>query len=121
MRPLAGAPGMPLNCVWPEAMDRQVRHNADQHRFEIDLGGPTAFAAYSVDGDTIIFTHTEVPAAYEGRGIGTLLIKAALDHARTEKLQVVPSCSFFAVYMKKHSEVHDLLTPYDREHLGIVD
>ncbi|MFL6734467.1 MAG: GNAT family N-acetyltransferase [Sphingomicrobium sp.] len=97
----------------------QVRHNRDAHRFEVDLGNATALAAYSLHEGEIVFTHTEVPAEHEGHGIGTLLIKAGLDYARSKGLQVIPSCPFFAAYMKKHVEVQDLLDPYDRKQLGI--
>lgn len=100
-------------------MDAQVGHNEQERRFEVDLGDSTALAAYTLHDGSIVFTHTEVPQKHEGQGIGTLLIKAGLDHARKLGLQVVPSCPFFASYMKKHPEVQDLLTPYDREHLGL--
>lgn len=100
-------------------MELQVRHNEAERRFEVDLGDSTALAAYSMHGDSIVFTHTEVPEQHEGHGIGTLLIKAGLAFARDRGLQVVPSCPFFAAYMKKHAEVQDLLTTYDREHLGL--
>jgi hypothetical protein len=102
-------------------MSHQVQHNSEQHRFEVDLGGATAVAAYSLHEGTIVFTHTEVPEQHEGKGIGTLLIKAGLDFARAEGLEVVPSCPFFAAYMKKHAEVQDLLSDYDREHLNITN
>ncbi|MEO5774671.1 MAG: GNAT family N-acetyltransferase [Sphingomicrobium sp.] len=102
-------------------MDLTVRQNEDERRFEVDLGDSTALAAYTLDGNTIIFTHTEVPEQHEGHGIGTLLIKAGLDHARAKGLKVIPSCPFFAAYMKKHSEVQDLLDDYDKERLGRAD
>ena len=100
-------------------MDAKVRHNEQERRFEVDLGDSRALAAYTLHEGSIVFTHTEVPEQHEGRGIGTLLIKAGLEYARAQDLQVVPSCPFFAAYMKKHAEVQDLLTPYDREHLGL--
>ena len=96
-----------------------VRHNREAHRFEVDLGDSTAIAAYTLHEGAIVFTHTEVPEQHEGQGIGKMLIKAGLEHARSEGLQVIPSCPFFAAYMKKHEEVQDLLASYDREHLGI--
>lgn len=101
-------------------MNLEVSHNEAERRFEIDLGDSTALAAYSLHDRAIIFTHTEVPQQHEGHGIGTLLIKAGLAFARRQGLQVVPSCPFFAAYMKKHAEAQDLLTPYDREHLGVA-
>ena len=99
--------------------DPLVLHNAAQHRFEVDLGDSIAFAAYALHDGNIVFTHTDVPPQHEGHGIGTLLIEAGLDHARDQSLTVIPSCPFFAAYMKKHGEVQDLLSPYDREKLQI--
>jgi predicted GNAT family acetyltransferase len=101
------------------AEDLKVHHDREAGRFEVDLGVSTAIAAYTLLDGAIVFTHTEVPEQHEGQGIGKMLIKAGLDHARSEGLQVIPSCPFFAAYMKKHKEVQDLLAPYDREHLGI--
>ena len=87
-----------------------VRDNADQHRFEIDLGdGNLAFAQYVLREGKITFTHTEVPPAHEGQGIGTALVRFALASARERGLKVIPLCSFFAAYIKKHAEEQDLL------------
>lgn len=102
------------------SQDLNVRHDTAQNRFEVDLGDAVAFAAYALHDNSIVFTHTEVPPQHEGHGIGTLLIKAGLDYARDRSLTVIPSCPFFAAYMKKHAEVQDLLSPYDRKTLGIA-
>lgn len=60
-----------------------VRDNPDRHRFEIDLGdGSIAIAEYTLPAGKIMFTHTEVPEAHEGKGIGTKLIEFALAAAR---------------------------------------
>ena len=87
----------------------KVIDNAEKHRFEVDLGDSVAVAEYIVTPTKIIFSHTEVPPQHEGKGIGTILIKAALESARTRGLKVIPTCPFFANYMKRHAEVQDLL------------
>jgi uncharacterized protein len=100
--------------------DLVVRDNPDRHRFEIDLGdGSLAIAEYMLTAGKIIFTHTEVPEVHEGRGIGSALIRFALDAARERRLEVIPICPFFAAYMQKHAEVQDLLDPAWRKKLGI--
>lgn len=94
--------------------------NPDEHRFEADLGdGSLALAEYKLVPGKIIFTHTEVPPAHEGKGIGSALIRFALAAARDRGLTVVPLCPFFAAYMKKHAEVQDLLDHIGREKLGL--
>jgi predicted GNAT family acetyltransferase len=98
----------------------EIRDNPNLHRFEADLGdGSFAIAEYKLTPEKMIFTHTEVPIAHEGKGIGSALIRFALNAARDRNLQVVPICPFFAAYIRKHEEVQDLLDPSWREKLGL--
>ena len=98
----------------------KIWDNPGEHRFEADLGdGSLALAEYKLVPGKIIFTHTEVPSAHEGQGIGSALVRFALDAARERSLTVVPLCPFFAAYMKKHAEVQDLLDSTGREKLGL--
>jgi predicted GNAT family acetyltransferase len=97
-----------------------IRDNPERHRFETDLGdGTFAIAEYTLPAGKIMFTHTEVPPAHEGQGIGSALIRFALAAARARGLQVIPSCPFFAAYIKRHEEVQDLLDPAYRKVLGL--
>ena len=102
-----------------KAADLIVRDNAERHRFEIDFGDSVAFADYVLMTGKIMFTHTEVPHAHEGKGIGTALIEAALASARERGLKVIPTCPFFASYMKRHTEVQDLLDDHYRKLFGL--
>ena len=97
-----------------------VHDNPDRHRFEIDLGdGSIAVAEYTLLPGKILFTHTEVPEGHKGKGIGTTLIRFALDAAREGGLKVVPTCPFFAAYMAKHADVQDLLDSVWRKKIGL--
>jgi uncharacterized protein len=97
-----------------------IRDNIEKHQFEVDLGdGSFAFAEYALPQGKVVFTHTEVPKAHEGQGIGSALIRFALQAARERGLQVIPICPFFAAYIKKHPEEQDLLDPAYRKALGI--
>ena len=99
-----------------------VRDNPDRHRFEIDLGdGSYAIAEYTLPEGKIMFTHTEVPQAHEGQGLGSRLIRAGLAAARERGLQVIPICPFFAAYVQRHPEERDLLEPSWRARLGLQD
>lgn len=87
----------------------QVTDNAAAHRFETRVGGQLAIAEYQRDGDTIVFTHTEVPREIGGRGVASALAHAALEQAKNEGLRVVPQCAFFAVYIRRHPEYAPLV------------
>lgn len=92
-----------------------VTHNESDNTFEIASDEGTAFVEYVLDGNEIRFTHTEVPSALEGRGIGSRLAKAALGHAKEKGLTIVPVCPFIAAYVKRHDDYDDLLHDDYRE------
>jgi predicted GNAT family acetyltransferase len=105
----------------PQAVSNLViRDNSEKHRFETDLGdGSIALAEYNRLDGKVVFTHTEVPSAHEGQGIGSALIRFSLAWARERGLQVIPICPFFAAFIKRHKEVQDLLDPSYRRALGL--
>ena len=103
-----------------DSSEYAIRDNTDRHRFEIDLrDGSLAIAEYTLPAGKIMFTHTEVPSAHEGQGIGSALIRFALASARERDLRVIPICPFFAAYIKKHAEVQDLIDPSYRKVIGL--
>jgi predicted GNAT family acetyltransferase len=84
-----------------------VRHNAAAHRYELDTPHGMAIAVYHQQGDRLLFTHTEVPSADEGHGIGSQLVRAALDDTRTRGFKIVPACSFVVDFVRRHPEYAD--------------
>ena len=107
---------LPMNTNSPRFA---IRDNVRKHRLEVDLGdGSVAIADYLLRDGKIAFTHTEVPAAHGGQGIGTALIRFGLSSARERGLKVIPICPFFADYFRKHPEDQDLLDAAWRERMG---
>ena len=90
-------------------MDGAVRDNREQSRYQMDVEGGVAFASYRADDKTVVVTHTEVPAALNGRGLGSRLVKGMLDLVRASGRKVVPRCGFVAAYLRRHPEYQDLL------------
>ena len=87
----------------------EIVSNKAHHRYELAVDGHIAATYYEVTGPVITFVHTEVPPELGGKGIGSKLIKGALDHVRAEGLKVVAQCPFVKAYIGKHSEYADLL------------
>ncbi len=86
-----------------------VRHNEERGWYELDVGGETAVTAYRQEGGVLSFTHTEVPEALEGQGIGGRLVAGALEDVRRRGMTIVPLCSFVRHYVETHPEVQDLV------------
>jgi predicted GNAT family acetyltransferase len=88
----------------------EVRDNPERSRYEAHLDDAVAgFAAYRRRGDDIVvFTHTEVDPAFEGRGVGSALARTALDDVRARGLKVIAMCPFISAYIRRHPDYADL-------------
>jgi uncharacterized protein len=86
-----------------------VVNNKAHHRYELAVDGHMAATHYTIADRVIAFVHTEVPPELGGKGIGSKLVKGALEQARAEGLKVVAQCPFVKAYIDKHAEFADLL------------
>lgn len=85
-----------------------IRHDPASHRFTTQVDGVEGYVEYTQDDGRMHIVHTIVPGAIGGRGIAGKLVAAALDHARSAGLKVVPACSYAASFMDRHPEYADL-------------
>lgn len=87
-----------------------VADSRERRRFEASIDGELAgFARYVRLPDRVVFTHTEVDPAFEGRGVGSALAKGALDAMRANGDRVEARCPFIAAYIKRHPAYAHLL------------
>lgn len=89
--------------------DTDVRNNPAESRYELATEKGIAFSAYQRIDDVVVFTHTVVPKALEGQGIGTRLVAGALADVRAQGLRIVSRCPFVSAYLQRHPEDRDLL------------
>ncbi|MDF2443327.1 MAG: uncharacterized protein JWR01_1530 [Subtercola sp.] len=92
-------------------MSTQIRHEADHHRYVLVVDDrEAALADYRTVGDAIVFTHTEVDPSRRKSGLGSNLVRGALDDVRVNTgLKVVPECPFVAGWIDVHPEYHELV------------
>jgi hypothetical protein len=90
-------------------MTGTVRDNAALKRFELEVDGLTAVMYYRLAPGVITLVHTEVPPAIGGRGVGSALVRGALEAIRAKGLKVVATCPFVGAYMGKHPAFNDLI------------
>lgn len=86
--------------------DIRVAHDSDRRRYEAQVDGSVAgFAEYILTDELIVFTHTEVDARYEGKGVGSAIARFALDDVRDSgQRKVMPLCPFIKGWIANHRE-----------------
>lgn len=93
-------------------MAEQTEHvvnNAKKFRFEVISGALISKLDYRLGRDTMALIHTEVPDELQGQGIGSAMVRTALQHARDNELIVLPYCPFVAAYLERHPEWSDIV------------
>ncbi|TDC31329.1 N-acetyltransferase [Micromonospora sp. 15K316] len=92
-------------------MSSLVKDNPAARRFEILVDNALAgFAAYDQpQGEVLVFTRTEVDPRYREMGVGSELVRRALDHVRARGGRVVPRCPFVAAFIDRHPEYAGLV------------
>lgn len=83
----------------PEVVD-----DADRHRLEIRIDDQIAHLDYTLHDGRLRLVHTVVPDELGGRGLGGVLVQAALDKAVAGDLEVVVVCPFARSWLEKHPD-----------------
>ncbi|HXR11145.1 MAG TPA: GNAT family N-acetyltransferase, partial [Gaiellaceae bacterium] len=87
-----------------------VTDNPAERRYELRVDGELAGElAYRRGSGTVDLLHTEVDPGLRNKGRGTLLVRSALDDARTRGERVVPTCPFVAAFVRRNPEYQDLV------------
>ena len=99
----------------PHDREPTVTNDPEADRYEIRDGDRVlGIAAYSRRGDTLVFTHTEVDSSSDHKGLGSTLVKAALDDVRAHGQHVVPQCPFVRGWIDRHPDYADLVVHGER-------
>ena len=87
-----------------------VEHDLVSRRFTFAGSGGTAVLSYAPAGSGLVELYsTFVPPTDRGRGIAARLVEAAVQHARSEGLRIIPSCWYVAQWLRHHPEHADLV------------
>jgi predicted GNAT family acetyltransferase len=87
----------------------EIVNNAEERRFEAEIGGYLARIDYIPDEKHIVYTRTLVPDEIGGQGVATKMARFVLDYARDNGLKVIPQCPFVAAYIERHPEYEPLV------------
>ncbi|OUZ09282.1 GNAT family N-acetyltransferase [Aeromicrobium sp. PE09-221] len=91
-------------------MSTEVSHNESEQRYEIRVDGELAgHLVAEPDGDVVVLPHTEVDERFEGQGLASQLVTAALEDLRARGQRIRPTCPYVKKFLEKHTEYADLV------------
>ncbi len=90
--------------------DVEVRDNPEKRQFEAYVDGELAgFSAYDLTDGGIMIMHTEVDDAFEGKGVGSAMVRQMLDLIRADgELKVTVLCPFVNAWLRRHPDYQEL-------------
>ena len=98
-------PAMTSSPAQPAITDAKARE-----RYEAHLDGELAgILEYEIARGRIALIHTEVLPVHEGRGVGSALVRYALDDARRRELRVIATCPYVKDYLRRHPQNDDIV------------
>jgi predicted GNAT family acetyltransferase len=89
----------------------EVEHQPERSRYVLRRGDDVIGKTHYETGPRgeLVFTHTEVDQDLQEKGLGSKLIRAALDDLRTSTdARVVAKCPFVFKFIATHPEYQDL-------------
>ncbi|WP_344341903.1 GNAT family N-acetyltransferase [Agrococcus versicolor] len=83
----------------------------ERGRFELRVDGVLASVADYMDAadGRRIFPHTQTAPEHGGRGLGTQVVRAALDEAVASGRSIVPACPFVLAIVAKDEDAYGAL------------
>ena len=84
----------------------EIVDNPEDNRYEARFDDALAgYAEYKLTSNLIVFTHTEVLPACEGKGVGSALAQFALNDVRDQGVRkVLPLCPFIKAWIGRHPD-----------------
>jgi hypothetical protein len=83
--------------------------NREKSRFELEENGLLAWAEYRIQGGKYLIPHVEAQPPLRGTGAAGRLMQQIVDHARAQKMVLVPRCSYAQAWFERHPEADDVL------------
>jgi predicted GNAT family acetyltransferase len=82
----------------------------DNNRFELEVRDVTVFIELDkIEPNILDLLHSKVPKSHSGQGLGSVLVKGALNYCRENGLIVIPTCPFIKSYMDENPQWNDLI------------
>ncbi|BDZ54434.1 GNAT family N-acetyltransferase [Agromyces marinus] len=97
----------------------EIVRDDEARRYRLLLGGAEAGRAeFRLREGSIVFTHTIIDPAFEGRGLGSRLARFVIEDAISRGERIVPRCPFIRGWLLKHPGYEDAIEWPERRAVG---
>lgn len=87
-----------------------IKHDKDNKRFYLKKENQVSELNYKkIDEQTLDYYRTFVPKPLRGQGIAARITAFALDYAKDNQFEVIPSCPYVKNYADKHPEYASII------------
>lgn len=87
-----------------------IEHDAARGRFRLSTDGAEAVVLdYLSRPGAWDIVHTYADPAFRGTGAAARLVQHVFDQARVARLQIIPSCPYIPVWVRRHPDAADLV------------
>jgi len=87
----------------------QVLNDKQNNRFVMKVDGSEVYVLYAEDINTIDLYSTYTPPELRGKGLASVVVKAALEYAREQNLKVIAGCWYVRKFVDENSEYQNLI------------
>ncbi|MDP3739566.1 MAG: GNAT family N-acetyltransferase [Hyphomonadaceae bacterium] len=87
----------------------ELRDNAAQSRYEIDVDGEIVFADYWRADGKLIINWVEAPPKLRGTGAAGKLMTLVAEQAKGEGVRIMPMCGYAAGWLRASKQYRDLI------------
>lgn len=91
-------------------MEYNVKHDEKQPSFRIRPKRLDGFCRVRPGGWSDGYISYPCSDTMEGMGVGSALMKYALDYARDHHYSVIPNCAFAQAFLLRHTNYRDLIS-----------
>jgi len=90
-------------------MDFEIKQDTGKNRFVSYVKGHEAIVDYVLKDTVIDLYRTFTPPELRGKGVAGKIVKYALEYAKGNNLEVIPTCSYVRGYIERHENYKELL------------
>jgi len=92
-------------------LETRLVNDTAAHRYRLVLDDvEVGYSEYdAVAPASILIKHTEVLPQYEGKGLGSQLVRGMLDDIRVQGKTVIPICPYAMNFIRRHREYWDVV------------